>query len=115
MPPAPSDWRVAAAVTLLERVFATADIPLAFRLWDGTVARVGARGESPFAIVFRSFSAFRRLLRHPTPLGFGEAYVGGGIDIEGDFFAAIDAANDIERLRVPLRTQLAVWLRSLRL
>jgi cyclopropane-fatty-acyl-phospholipid synthase len=114
MTPAPSDRRVATARTLLERVFASAEVPLTFRLWDGTTVCVGARGESPFAVVFRSPPAFRRVLRRPTPLGFGEAYIGGDIDIEGDLFAAMDAANAIERLRVPLATWVAALVRSLR-
>ena len=100
------------AVRLLARVFAALDVPLTFRLWDGTTARVGAGGESLFAIVLRSPGVLRRLLRHPTPLGFGEAFIDGEIDIEGDLFAAMTVANRIEHLRVPLAVRLAV-LRSL--
>jgi len=93
---------------LLRRVFRRLDTPLVFRLWDGTTVRVGTPGDPGFEIVFRSRDVFRHLLRRPTSLGFGEAYVGGGLDIDGDMFAAMRAANHIERLRVPLRTRLAV-------
>jgi cyclopropane-fatty-acyl-phospholipid synthase len=103
-----ADQRAATALGLLRRVFATVGTPITFRLWDGSAASVGAGGESPFAIVFRSPAVFRRLLRRPTPLRFGEAYIGGEIDIEGDLFAAMGAANAIEKLRVPLGTRLAV-------
>jgi cyclopropane-fatty-acyl-phospholipid synthase len=115
MTSAAPDRRVASAVQLLERVFAPVAAPLAFRLWDGTVARVGGHGESPFAVVFRSPRVLGRLLRRPTPLSFGEAFVQGDIDIEGDVFAAMEAANAIEGIRLPLRTRLGVLLRSLRL
>ena len=103
------------AVRLLTRVFASVPVPLAFRLWDGTTARVGAHGESPFTVVFRSRRAFRRLLRRPTPLRFGEAFIGEQIDIEGDVFAAMAAANPIEHLRLPLRTRLGVLAGLLRI
>jgi cyclopropane-fatty-acyl-phospholipid synthase len=111
----PADRGVATAVALLARVFAAAAVPLAFRLWDGTAVQVGARGESRFAVVFRSRPAFRRILRRPTPLRFGEAFIAGDLDIEGDVFAAMEAATQIEGMPVPLGTKLAVLARSLAL
>ena len=114
MPLAPPDRRVATAVRLLRRVFAGVRTPLRFRLWDGTDAPVGGRGDSGFAVVFRSRPGFRRLLRNPSPFRFGEAYIAGEIDIEGDVFAAMRAANEIEALRVPLGTRLAVLAGLLR-
>ena len=114
MPSAPPDRRAAVAARLLRRVFASIEAPLAFRLWDGTTARVGGTGESGFAVVFRSRRAFRRILRHPTPLRFGEAFIDGDIDIEGDVFAAMRAAQSIEDLRVPFGRRLAVLAGLLR-
>ena len=107
MPPK-EDRRAATAARLLRRIFATLPSPISFRLWDGTTARGGARGECPFAVTFRSPGAFRRIARRPTPLRFGEAYIAGDVDIDGDIFAAMRVANDIEALRVPLATKLAV-------
>jgi len=114
MPSAPPDRRAAAAAGLLRRVFASLEAPLTFRLWDGTTARVGGPGESGFAVVFRSRGAFRRIVRRPTSLRFGEAYIDGEVDIEGDIFAAMRAASAIERLRVPLGARLAVLAGLLR-
>lgn len=114
MPQAPPDRRVSAAVRLLRRVFAGVQTPIHFRLWDGTDAPVGGRGDPGFAIVFRSRPVFRRILRNPTPLQFGEAYIAGEIDIEGDVFAAMRAANEVENLRVPVGTRLAVLAGLLR-
>jgi cyclopropane-fatty-acyl-phospholipid synthase len=111
MPSAPAD-RV---VRLLRRVFERLDTPLAIRLWDGTVTRVGTPGETTFSLVFRSAPVLRRLLLHPTSLRFGAAYVDGEIDIEGDIFAAMRTANHIERMRVPLATRLAVLAGLLRI
>ena len=114
MPSALPDRRAAAAAGLLRRVFASCEAPLTFRLWEGTTARVGAAGENDFAVVFRSRNAFRRIVRRPTPLRFGEAYIEGHIDIEGNVFAAMRAAHAIEHLHVPLGTRLAVLAGLLR-
>jgi len=103
------------AVRLLTRVFQAIDVPLTFRLWDGTPARVGAPGESRFAVVFKSRRVLRQLLRDPTSLRFGEAFLDGEIDIEGDVFAAMTAASSIEELRVPMGARLAVLAGLVRL
>ena len=116
--PAPGPVRytpaVEAAARLLERVFAPVEVPMAFRLWDGTTVRAGGPGESGFTVVFRSPRAFRRCLRHPNSRAFGEAFIDGDIDIEGDLFAAMEAAAPVEGLRPSARTRLAAlatWLR----
>jgi cyclopropane-fatty-acyl-phospholipid synthase len=109
------DRRVVATQRLLERLFATLDVPLIFRLWDGTTVRVGAPGDPPCAVVLRSPAVIRRLLLRPTMLQFGEAYLDGQIDIEGDLFAAMDAAGHVETMRVPLASKLATVAGALRL
>lgn len=106
---------VDAAARLLERIFAPVGVPLAFRLWDGTTVHAGARGEAGFAVVFHSPRVLRRCLRHPSSLAFGEAYIDGDLDIEGDLFAAMESAAPIEHLQVPLRTRLAALATLLRL
>ena len=112
---APVSRRVARAATLLRQLFARLETPLVFRLWDGTTLSVGRECESACAVVFRSRSTFRRLLLRPTPLRFGEAYIAGDLDIDGDIFAAMQAANEIEHLRVPFTTRLAVLAGLLRI
>jgi cyclopropane-fatty-acyl-phospholipid synthase len=107
------DRRADRARDLLRRVFAGARAPLAFRLWDGVEVVVGAPGSPGFTVVFRSWDVLRRLLRRPTPLHFGEAYIGGELDIDGDVFAAMAAANGIEGMPVPLGTRLRVLAATL--
>jgi cyclopropane-fatty-acyl-phospholipid synthase len=109
-----ADRGVTTAVRLLRRIFAPLEVPLAFRLWDGTVANVGGRGECAFVVGFRSAPVFRRIVRRPTPLRFGEAYIAGEIDIDGDMFAAMNVAAEIDHLRVPFSTRLAVLAGLLR-
>jgi len=111
MPSAPAER----AVRLLRRVFRRLGTPLTVRLWDGTTTRVGAPGETSFALVFRSRAVFRRLLLHPSSLRLGEAYIGGEIDIDGDLFAAMRTANHIERMPVPWATRFAVLAGLLRI
>lgn len=106
---------VEAAARLLERVFAPVEVPLAFRLWDGTSVHAGAPGPAGFTVVFHSPQAFRRCLRRPDSLTFGEAFIGGDIDIEGDVFAAMAAAAPLEGLRLSPRTRLAALATLLRL
>lgn len=114
MRPASPQERAAVAGRLLEHLFASLETPLAFRLWDGTTVRVGGAGDGGCTVVFRSREVFRRLVRRPTPLRFGEAYIASEIDIEGDLFAAMRAAIEIEALRVPVGTKLRVLAGMLR-
>ena len=101
------DAIAARAVRVLTRVFAPLDVPITFRLWDGTTARVG-QGDGGFTVVLHSRRIFRRLMLRPTSLRFGEAFIAGEVDIEGDLFAAAVAANRLERLRLPPGTRLAL-------
>ena len=101
------DTLAARAARVLARVFVPLDVPIAFRLWDGTTTRVGP-DDVGFTIVFHSRRAFRRLLLRPTSLRFGEAFIAGEVDFEGDLFAVAVAANRLEQLRLPLGARLAV-------
>ena len=83
-----------------------------FRLWDGTDVTLGA-GPSRFTVVVHAPRTFVRLIRDPSPLNFAEAFVDGAIDIEGDLYAAMEVANAIEDLKIPLKVRLralgAIW------
>ena len=94
---------------ILRQVFASVRANFAFRLWDGATVALGA-GPPAFTVVIHAPETFLRLMRDPTPLGFGEAYVGGAIDIEGDLFAAMHVANALEDLRLPLAQRLRLLL-----
>jgi cyclopropane-fatty-acyl-phospholipid synthase len=102
----------ARAASILREIFEGVAGNFAFRLWDGTEVLLG---EAPprFTVVLHVPRTFARLIRDPSPLNFAEAYVDEAIDIEGDLFAAMDVANVIEDLKVPLSVRLralgAVW------
>lgn len=95
------------AVALLRRALTEVGVPIAVRLWDGTTTAVGPRGDGGFTVVFQDPTAFWRLVASPTALGFGEAYVAGHVDVEGDLFAAMRALH-----RLPDRSPRLGWLAS---
>ncbi len=97
-PATPTPTRAAA---ILRQVFGRLRGSFAFRLWDGTQVSLGA-AEPAFTVVIPAPPTFVRLVRDPSPLTFAEAFVEGAIDIEGDLFAAMDVANAVEDLRLPL-------------
>ena len=96
---------VAAARTALPH-----DSPLEIMLADDVSADTAAGQAPPVRIVVRGPDALGRLLWPPTPDTFGEAYLRGDIDIEGDIWTAIDAgrALDLRRLGRNL-PRLARW------
>lgn len=95
------------AASILREIFGGLPASFAFRLWDGTDVTVGDKPPR-FTVVLPAPRTFVRLLRDPSPLNFAEAFVDGAIDIEGDLFAAMDVANAIEDLKVPLGVRLRV-------
>jgi cyclopropane-fatty-acyl-phospholipid synthase len=97
----------ARAAAILREIFGGVAAAFAFRLWDGTDVALGD-GPPRFTVVLHAPRTFVRLMRAPSPLNFAEAFVDGAIDIEGDLFAAMDVANAIEDLKVPLSVRLRV-------
>lgn len=63
------------------------EFPLRVRGWDGS--EEGPPGAP--VLVFRHRRALRRLLWQPGEIGLGRAYVAGELDVEGDFFGALQA------------------------
>jgi cyclopropane-fatty-acyl-phospholipid synthase len=97
----------ARAASILRQVFRSVTSAFAFRLWDGTQVALGS-GEPRFTVVVHSAATFARLIREPTPFNFAEAFVESAIDIEGDLFAAMEVADAIEALKLPLALRLRI-------
>ena len=66
-------------------------LPLRIRAWDGSQA--GPPGAP--ALVVRNRRAVRRLLWKPGELGLARAWVAGDLDIEGDFYLALDLLSEL--------------------
>jgi cyclopropane-fatty-acyl-phospholipid synthase len=108
------------AAELLHRLFKRFDGRLALRLWDGTLLKLGnaAHHEEPaasYTLVCRSPSVVRSMVIGRDPLRMAEAYFRGEIDIEGDFFAAMQLKDQLESIRVSARDRMRSWLAALRL
>jgi len=106
--PTRSERSITAAATLVRLAFGGIDVPLAVRLWDGTLVAPAASAPR-VTLAFRSRRIFRRLLARPTPLRFGEAFIASEVDLDGDLFEALRATHRLEDVRWPWRTRLAMW------
>ena len=104
----------ARAAAILRDVFGSIGTPFAFRLWDGSEVRFGARPPVAVAVI-KTPETFVDLMRDPSPGHFAEAYVASAIDLEGDLFASMEVANAVEDIRLtPLRKArlyLSMWRR----
>jgi len=89
----------AASRWLLKKLYQGAGRPPArLSLWDGTEA--GAAGRAALAHVrIHNLSTLLRLLSYPD-LYFGEAYMSGELEVEGDLVALLEA---VYRARAPFR------------
>src|SRR5688572_22909519 len=102
------DSKARVAQSILGRIFRDAPFGFAARLWDGTTVTVGREVATAFTIVFRDPRAFRRIMFRPNTLTLAEAYVGGEMDVEGDFFTALKLAKSVEVLKLGLRDRVEI-------
>ena len=90
-PPAPEGLPrsgVAGALQPLLDILLGTDPEVRIEFWDGTAT--GPPADSAVAVGrFRDARALRRVLYRPNDLGFGRAYVAGGLEVEGDLFGAL--------------------------
>jgi hypothetical protein len=107
--PNPTPARAAAVVG---EFFGNIQAPVAFRLWDGREVRLSG-DKALSTVVIKSPETFLGLIQDPTPYNFAEAYVSGRVDFEGDIFAVMPVANEMEELRVSalqkLRLLVSLW------
>jgi cyclopropane-fatty-acyl-phospholipid synthase len=107
------------ASDLLTRLFYRLPFKLTLRLWNGAVVRVGASDsaaqESPFALVFRNPEVVWSAVLGRDPLRLAEAYFRGDLDIEGDFFAALELKDHLQSLQLSVGEQIGAVATALRL
>ena len=88
-----------AGLTLLQRLFSAYPGSMGLKLgrWE---ARLGAQAQRApdFTLVLNDPAALRRLLLGRDPLRFAEAYFTQQIDVEGDFFAALQLKDHLPEL-----------------
>jgi cyclopropane-fatty-acyl-phospholipid synthase len=69
------------------------DPPLRLEVYDGSA--VGPP-DAPATVVIRRPEGLARFVSRPGELGLVRAYVSGDVDFEGDLYAALEAAADLE-------------------
>jgi len=102
-------------VNLLNRAAAAnPEISFVVGLWNGDRKVFGA-GEPDFSIAFRTQRALRRSLKSGF-LGFGESYMAGEIDVEGnwDRFFALAMSSSLEHVVLPIGSLVRFLLVRLR-
>ena len=82
-------------------------MPVARDFW---ARRQSAISTSSGAVIIKSAETFLHLILHPRPYDFALTYVQSAIDFEGDMFAIMPVAAEVEELRVPLRLRLRLLL-----
>ncbi len=99
---------------ILDRLLTGSPMPIEIVYWDGTVKQYGD-GRSQHRVTFKSAAAARRLLSGLS-LGFGEGYMNGEIEIEGDLqqLLALPSRFEPGNSRLSFFTTLSEWAASLR-
>ena len=107
------------ASDLLQQLFRSFDGSIALRLWNGTTLRLGKAEphapDPPFTLVCHHPGFVRSMVLGRDPLRLVEAYFQGDIDVEGDFFAALNLKDHVHSIRLSLRDRLGAMLTALRL
>ncbi|MFN8599225.1 MAG: hypothetical protein U0842_02045 [Candidatus Binatia bacterium] len=101
------------ARTVLERIFGHVEPGLRYRLWDGSEGSVGTPDGS-FTLVIRDRETFRETFGSNDTKVMAEAFADDRIDCDGDLFAALRVANQLEDLKLGWldRIQLYMELRG---
>ena len=107
------------AINLLAKLFQRLPLRMAVRLWSGDTLHVGQADvhalESAFTLVFRTPEVVYSAVLGRDPLRLAEAYFRGDMDIEGDFFAALELKNHLQALRLSAGERLGTVFSALRL
>ncbi|SEL43258.1 cyclopropane-fatty-acyl-phospholipid synthase [Roseateles sp. YR242] len=103
-----------AGLTLLQRLFDGYPGSLGLRVgsWATRLGRV-AHQPPAFTLVLNDPSALRRLLLGQDPLRFAEAYFTGALDVEGDFFEALQLKDHLPALKLSWHDRLRLAVRLL--
>jgi cyclopropane-fatty-acyl-phospholipid synthase len=111
--PPSGDGAAALLAPVAERVVDDPDgLPLGLRLWDGS--ELPAPDSAP-RLVVRSPRALAYAIRAPGELGLGRAWVAGDLDVDGDLWEALAAAERLRGVRLGLRDRLALLRAAWRL
>ena len=97
------------AAGVLRRVFGQVSPGIRYRLWDGTEGTVG-RPDGSWTLVVRDRDAFRTAFSGRNSRVMAEAFIDDRIDCEGDLYAALRIANQLESIDLGVLDKLGIWL-----
>jgi len=97
------------AAAVLERIFASVRPGLRYRLWDGSEGSVGSPDGS-FTLIIRDPETFRATFGSNNTRVMAEAFVADRVDVDGDLFAALRVANQLEDLELGVLDKLGLYL-----
>ena len=104
---------------LSTQLFPSLDGSLALRLWNGTTLTLGkgaAQASEPlFTLVCHHPSFVRLTVFGRDPLRLAQAYFQGDIDVEGDFFAALNLKDHLHSIRLSFSDRVGAILTAFRL
>jgi hypothetical protein len=104
-----SEQSSAAARSVLERIFGRVEPGLRYRLWDGSEGDIG-RPDGSFVLAIRDRETFRECFSSQNTKVMAEAFVDNRVDVDGDLFAALRVANQLEDMRLGWVDKLAIYL-----
>lgn len=97
------------ARAVLERIFGGVKPGLRYRLWDGSEGSVG-KPDGSFTLVIRDRDTFKETFGSTNTKVMAEAFIDDRIDCEGDLFAALRVANQLEELQLGWRDKIGIYL-----
>lgn len=97
------------AEAVLRRVFGHLKPGLRYRLWNLGEGSIG-EPDGTWTLVIRDREAFRSAFGSNNTRVMGEAFIDDRIDVEGDLFAALRYANQLEDLELGILDKLGIWL-----
>jgi cyclopropane-fatty-acyl-phospholipid synthase len=99
---------------LVDRLLAESPVPIEIVYWDGTAVQYGS-GRPVHRVIFKNAAAVRRLLSGVS-LGFGEGYMNGDIEVEGDLQQLLALPSQFESAngRLSFFTSLSEFIASFR-
>ena len=106
--PRPGKEGTGAAHEALEILLCGVHPGVQYRLWDGNQRSIGTPDGS-FTLIVRDPSTFRQSFSSLNTKAIAEAYIDNRIEVEGDLFACVRAANQLEGRRIRWRDKYALW------
>jgi cyclopropane-fatty-acyl-phospholipid synthase len=102
------------AMRILQRLLRGFDGSAALRLWNERLHTLGAEAPA-FTLVLRDPMLLRRLVTARSPVLLADAYFRGQVDVEGDFYSALELKRHFESLSLSWRDKISLLLDAWRL